>query len=472
MLRSEKGNALIFIIIILAVLIILAPVIVLAANTELKQTKAYEDRTQAYYYARSGIESALEWLVNDNEFNEEFVNKAFISGTMGSLSLLEIQPIDSNEIDVIMEDLESGYGVRVVSRGTFKGITKELTVTVNAASISGNAFYVSPFDKAVFVTNYLNNGSTLFTLAKLTGINGDFGAIVDYADLDVIYFKDKAKKWSVWNPGDILYIYVSDDIDDSELDPDLLNPPASDYVEIIRDEEVVYPNPVFPTFPEEPWDYDDTVTTSIDFAADGRDRFFDTLNGALTVYLGSESANIYVNDIQLSDLVINNTGEGKKLNIFVNNSFDVIGNNTMNEDGDIADLMIYYKGEDEIKLTGNTVIRGSIFTDTSDYTVSGNTGFIGHIILGSGEAFITGNSDMYSRVLYAPSSYVSLTGNGTIKGAIIADSASNSGSGNIVYSNAISTESFPWEIFDNLPSGTGGTSGGDNSLMITSYYWQ
>ena len=63
MKKYTEGRALIIVIIVMALLLILAPAIVLSSNTEVNQTTRYENVMQAYLYARSGIDSALGWLV-------------------------------------------------------------------------------------------------------------------------------------------------------------------------------------------------------------------------------------------------------------------------------------------------------------------------------------------------------------------------------------------------------------------------
>src|SRR5690554_1687535 len=115
-LRKRKGSTLAFTIIIFAVLMIFATFTLGFMVTENKQSIHYHNKTQAYYYARSGVEVVEEALIdrlnsfsNDIALQRDFVDRFE----------------EAREIDV---DLEYLTGPVIVENEVING-RKILTIT-------------------------------------------------------------------------------------------------------------------------------------------------------------------------------------------------------------------------------------------------------------------------------------------------------------------------------------------------------
>ncbi|MFO7611457.1 MAG: hypothetical protein R6W99_03075 [Clostridia bacterium] len=492
MIKNEKGNALILVIIIMVVLVALAPALVLAANTEIKQATRYENRTQAYYYARSGIENALEWLIDGYQLNADYDGEDYIAGSMAALAKYDTAQGSTSEINVSVQTMNANE-IKIVSTGIYNGVPMELSLVVNTVMISSNAFLVSDFDKAIFITD---SGDLQYLYLSspngIRNIEGDIGLMVDYYNMDVFDFNYDSRYWDSSNK---IYLYLPAGITIEQLEAELETYTETqgnktyytgiasfyfaDMVVVVTGEVIAYPRPIFPTYPINTSTSVETDAT-IDFASNAADRFYDALNGNLTVYLNAAGDNnIYVNNLNIGSLVIYNTYDWEnhdgttqpyKLNIYVYDSLNLNGNDTLNQDGGVGDLMVYYKGETDIKFNGTLSINGSIFLETADYESLGNNGFAGHIIIGSGDATVTGNSDLAARVLYAPDSSVYMTGSETLKGSVVAKSVKCQGNGSVKYDETIDLVTFPWEIFDDPTGGSGGNE--SLSKRVLGYYWQ
>ena len=140
--------------------------------------------------------------------------------------------------------------------------------------------------------------------------------------------------------------------------------------------------------------------------------------------------------------------------LYVRDSITLGGDSTVNDGGNIENVMLYYKGSGQPGIGGNTRFVGNLFAESAPISIGGSNGVIGHIITGGSYVTITGDADLYTRILYAPRAHVSIEGSGQIKGTVIANSLEASGGSNpaIEYSEA-DPNTFPFEIF---PDGTGG----------------
>jgi hypothetical protein len=131
-------------------------------------------------------------------------------------------------------------------------------------------------------------------------------------------------------------------------------------------------------------------------------------------------------------------GEGK-LNLYVDQEFDLNKGSINNEDN-VDALIMYYKGQNKLKITDGE-FYGSIYTATG-FLFSGNVIIVGNIISGGiDDKFqCTGSSSVKGNI-YAPNAIINLNGNANIIGAVIAKQIKLNGTGNndykIEYNNDI-----------------------------------
>lgn len=62
-LHEERGGSLIWVLILILILAILGGAYITISTAEVLQSVRHSDRTQAYYFARSGAEIGLEWVL-------------------------------------------------------------------------------------------------------------------------------------------------------------------------------------------------------------------------------------------------------------------------------------------------------------------------------------------------------------------------------------------------------------------------
>jgi hypothetical protein len=175
-------------------------------------------------------------------------------------------------------------------------------------------------------------------------------------------------------------------------------------------------------------------------------RYFNELNlqgsNNLVINTGDQDRILHVGkfNVQSSDITI--IGDGK-LTIYVEYELDVKGNAKINKDGEIDQLMIFYRGNPEVDLYdetlsfgGTTQIIGSLYADKASINLNGTASVEGHVLTGGNNVTIRGNPNLeseFSRVIFAPNALVAAVGNVLIKGSVIADSYYGSGNSTIDY---------------------------------------
>lgn len=471
MKKYTEGRALIIVIIVMAMLLILAPAIVLSSNAEVFQTVKYEDRMQAQLYARSGIEAALGWLMEDGVIIDDFRNPltynkvAYLKGSLSSYS------ISSSEItgdaDISVDIYEDDDGIHLFSTGVYNGSTKEVSLRLVMTSVGVPGLMMPNIDKALFIIGQGTEGEPVFNIIGSPTITGDFGA--NTLGLNSLSFGGKE-----YIIGSIFLHASTDDVIDSTGTVQT----GSIYT---SQPEWNFPIPVFPDYPDYPShpdaDANDDLIVSGSVKTvnlNGDFEFGDiTLSGnsILNLDLGDGDRHIVCDNLNIISGHVNLINRGK-LTIYVREGITIQGQSTMNsgdEGGSIEQLTLFYEGFEIPDIAGGTIVVGSLVTEISDFNVAGNNGIQGHLIIGGSAVDIIGTADLLTRIIYAPNAHVTLSGNGYVNGSIIAESAEMQGSTEIVYDESdIST----------LPPGILPTPGDPGEIefvttdVVTTYYWQ
>ncbi|MBN2883529.1 MAG: hypothetical protein JXN10_08365, partial [Clostridia bacterium] len=350
MKKYTEGKALIIVIIIMAMLLILAPAVVMSSNTEISQTTRYDNRMQAYLYARSGIDAALGWLIQDGELNSDFKSSdyyngsAFMKGSIDSMSIADSPLTGESDIDVSMSYTPNG--VIITSTGLFNGYSREILLTLALTTIESPSFVIP--DKALFLQNDEVGNNSVFELIGSPGIIGDFGANTETED--ALHFGSKE-----YITGDI-YLAASDDGVMDAIDPDGVL--SGDIV--YNAPKIYYPAPGFPATPSLE-QYPETSglvssdgdlmnnTTGAELDLDGNYSFGDfEVKKLLNIDLNYGDKDIVVENFFVSgNINLINRGASGTLSIHVTNSIIFSGNVTINggaEGGDPMSLTIYYSG--------------------------------------------------------------------------------------------------------------------------------
>jgi hypothetical protein len=176
-----------------------------------------------------------------------------------------------------------------------------------------------------------------------------------------------------------------------------------------------------------------------------------TSNYTLNINVGDNDRAIVVNNLHLPNGKININGTGK-LTIYVNNNITMGAGSVINTNDQIENshrgrdeqtrlqlikdhvkkLEVFYKGSN-LNLSGDQKIYGSLYAKNAELTLTGGSGFQGHLLLGGGEIEINGGANAVTQLFYAPNSDVIMSGGGTIKGSIIAQSYTATGGSSVTF---------------------------------------
>lgn len=180
-------------------------------------------------------------------------------------------------------------------------------------------------------------------------------------------------------------------------------------------------------------------------------------NNTLTIDTGDQDRMLIVGKLALGGQNrINIIGEGK-LSIYVEYEIGMNGGSSVNKDGDINNLMLYYKGNQDVELHdetiefgGNTIFNGSIFAEYADISLLGTAGIQGNVMTG-GNVQIGGDAGAISRVIYAPNGTVSTFGDTVISGSVISNEFTGSGNVTLTYDPNFNAELPDLEVIQNYP---------------------
>lgn len=151
-IKENKGNAIFMVLIVMAILTVLGSVIAFSAATEGRQTVRRYEKEQAYYYARSGVETAYKYLLKIEEngdladFLEAYEdNSVFFSG--GFMSLDNENNSDKEvHVEIHVDDEKN---IAISSTGTYGSAEAKDGITLHLLNPASDfPFPVPPIDDA------------------------------------------------------------------------------------------------------------------------------------------------------------------------------------------------------------------------------------------------------------------------------------------------------------------------------------
>lgn len=311
---------------------------------------------------------------------------------------------------------------------------------------SGGTTWMPPLDQAIYAKNSINLGNADVEGGgiSINNVQSSFSA---------------GPQASV--EGD--YSFYDPDLPPGEIEDDDGGGKGNDTIEgstYNLSEEILFPDPVFPTFPA-PSPYPETYSGSGTlFASDISGKYFSSFSSNNTTIniSGHEEVILHVDNIDLSG-GINVVGDGI-LKIYAETGLEIHGGD-INADRPSKHLEIYYNGTSDINYNGKSTFSGLLFANSSetDIDIGGNPTFKGHIISFGKNVNFHGNESV-SNLVYAPYAHVTISGTGSnpyFNGAIISEEFSANGQPIIKYNP---------DLEDELPELEGG---GDPTFMVS--YW-
>lgn len=149
-------------------------------------------------------------------------------------------------------------------------------------------------------------------------------------------------------------------------------------------------------------------------------------NNKLTLNIGSNTVNLYVDDFNIKQGHIKIQGTGK-LNIFVKNSIKIKGSFNNQPNANLEQLNIFYEGATGNTFSDETQLYGTYYSKTADLTLTGGAGFYGNIYSGGHNITISGGVPTEGQYIVAPKAKLNLLAGGSIKGTVIVDNILGSG---------------------------------------------
>ena len=213
-----------------------------------------------------------------------------------------------------------------------------------------------------------------------------------------------------------------------------------------------YTMPVFPDFPAVSSTGSSVYSSTSLSTSDYNGKYIPEIalsgNATLNIDTGEEGDEVVMHvgkfDVQSSN--VNLSGSGK-LTMYVDTHIDLKGKGTVNEGGDVNQLMVYYKGNQEVELYeetldfgGNTYFNGSLFADKANIKLFGTAGIQGNVITGGDHVDLKGNAEAISRSIFAPNATVEANGTVYVRGSIISYQFVGSGTTTVEYDPDLDTE--------------------------------
>jgi hypothetical protein len=384
---------------------------------------------QAYYIARAGAIATATYMVQNPAAAGDLIGKETTSATALGQGIID-------KVKVYYKDpsqQNQPNGIIVESTGTVGSFSKKVILTLTKSETGFRLYY----DMALF---------SLTTIKLIEGamIKGNVGT--NLATSECVSFDGGSKingKLTFGPGGDpqkCITIPRDSDIDDHIL---------GGYAELSSTRS--YPLPDFPEYPTDLPMADGTQINNGKLTVDYRNYTIDSNGyyplisiiegGVLTIYVGSDIRKIRVGNLDIQQGFINLEGTGKLI-LYVDDNFALKGSSTINHNGSIGALTMYYNGSNTVNPTGGTKMKGSIYVRNAPIVISEGGGVLGNIITGGNSVEISGGATAEVKAIYAPNAYVKLIDGGFLYGACIANSFYANGGTSIVYDSRVNDDSF------------------------------
>lgn len=373
MLKNQKGSTLVMVMIIASILILLSITLNFITVNEAKQSIYQEKKTKAYYIARSGAVATAQWITNIDE--DEI--KVFRSIDFP----IHSSPIDFGEGSFEVEIDKKNNKIIITSigkvhKGNNECISDNVTLVINEKEAEGNNL---DFKYAAFANMEMDIGNA--------NVQGNIGT---NSEKNAIKVKNKEQV-----KGNIFY--------DCNID---------------------YPLPILPNFPERLSIIEKTpkkITSDI---------WLEELSNKDILVIDARTKDISIRVKKLNNKGMIKVIGDNKVSVFVEDSINLGGDSSIK--GNNGQIIIYYKGNEELKLKGDQDI--SLYVENADIKITGNTPIHGNIV--SGGKNIKYNEKSFKGLIYAPNAEISFNGVDKIEGIVVGNTVKIAGKCELIYDSS------------------------------------
>lgn len=457
---NEKGYTLVIVLMVLIVMSVLGVALMSVTATTMKQSSNERTDQSVYYIAEAGLVQKREELndrVNDAfittknqyatlsnkdklkfKFKDYFYQEAernIASSTVNQFSNYEEHFGEKPKSTITLtkdEDDSNKYNIKSLGEigGKKRVVTQVYIVSLIVETTPTPETYTPKY--AVHVNNKISlSGSANIYGADIATESSNPGSI------DIPSHYDHKPKADLSTPIDIeLPSFPEDDYKNLEL----LGYPKNEIVKIDNSEQanVIHDGDLL---------INHNLTDKYTLNMTDNMKFKNIIlssNYSLTINVGNTDKAILIDHLNIENGHINIVGSGK-LSIYVKDKITTNSSSSVNNNGDISQLKVYYNGNNVINMSGDQKIFGSLYAKNANIKFRGSGGFQGDIYSGGSKVELDGDSSAITRVFFTPNADVTLSGSGKITGAVIAKSFTASGGSFVQFasSNPIPIETIP-----------------------------
>lgn len=444
LVRNQKGSALVWVMVTLAVVLVLATGMAGLSINEARSAARLTRKTQAYYIARAGAEAAADWILGlTGDDLADFNAMSFpLTGS--------IQPFGEGSYQV--EIRKSGSAVTVAAKGS-----------VDDVPVGGSSAKITQMASVLLMQP---DGGTLlsfpYAAVGLGQVTVKSGSIVGG-----VYTQSLANQSIIFDWGgscDHVYMPLGASLaiatDDSPFAPIIIPKWSSIITESIVTNDtmnVSYAPPLIPSFPGvgdlnvyPPINLHDDIIATINSSG-----YYDSItinsSSVLTIDTTAGDITLHVRQLNIPEGHIRIVGNNR-VDLYVDNSATIKGsiNNSgargsANPIAKPEQLVFHYRGETFPSIANGTSIQAIFYLDTPNVSLDGGSHLIGDIITTARNIMITGGSSARPRVLYAPNAAIKLSSGGAIYGAVVGNTLYIEGGSSITAPAGGTTPSIPIE---------------------------
>lgn len=411
-LRDEQGSTLGMVLI----LALIVSVIGIGAGQYIynnnKQTQRNLDATQAHYYAKSGVETAVG-LVKANLDELDNVLEETYHGKIGDNYVkTPADPADHNiEFKVNFDGVDT---ISINARGIVRSgnnamvSSEQLEYTISLEDLRGTVGTESG-GGGVPMALFAKNGFEIYDGATIDG------NVATNLGWNNITFRNQ---WTI--NGDI-YIGPNENLPE--------NLPSDNFVKNLSN-ELSFPEPIFPNFNFNASNNTISSGTTISLTENVSSyKSIDLMDSTLIIDLNYQTRYLIVDNLNLtrSPIKLINVGESGNLILVVNNLSFNASKIEINTNGKPSDLNLYYAGNNPLEFSKqDTKFVGSIFTKQANVKIHESATVIGDIVSGGNKIEIFHNQEPekpFNGLLYAPNANLEFNSNGSIQGIAIVSEA-------------------------------------------------
>lgn len=412
--KNRKGIALVNTLIIFAVLMIFGTVALGLMSNENKVSLHHQYKTSAYYIARAGVEAVEAAILTMDEEEAKKLNEKLENNNR-----VDVEEIVIGEGKAKVILFQYNGNMIIESVGEVNKVTEKISKEMYIEKHEENK--TVDIDMVIFADGYMKfEENTQNNVIGHIGTNSSSENAIEFTSgfnkrltINIPIGSDKAKvinkpTWDTTEPN-VAYINKR-------------SYPTADFPEYPKN----LPNKgnIEPTYANSDLIINDDGYYSSLIIKSNRSITLDTSKGDIVLRIKDF-------DVQQGHIKVLGT---EKVKLFIENYKSLKGG--FNLGGDPNKVEIYYNGKENLNITDETKIFGSLYVKQADINIRGSGAVNGNLISGGNNITISGGSYVHNGVIYAPKADIKFLGSGNVKGGVVGKNVTLSGGASVEYDPA------------------------------------